>query len=507
MGQEAGAGTGFREAPHRLSALDAGFLYLERRSQPLHIAGIITFDDALDYERLIVDLAARLHLVPRCTQRAVPMPLGFGYPTWEPDPAFDLRRHVRRRQLRPPGGDRELAALCAILYAQPLDRDHPLWEMHLIEGYDGADPPRAPGDVPAMSERARGRGGRGTALLVKVHHSMADGVAGVQLLAMLFDTVPNAAATPWGVPEPRSQVEPPGFARRLYDGVVERAAVRATQGRAVLELLARPRTALEQLRKTAETIGHVGRKYLAGAPATPFNGPIGTARQLGWVTFSLSVARSIKRRVGASLNDLVLAVTSGALRRVLCDRNVDPDPLVLRAIVPVNRRGATESRDLGNRISLMVAPVPVGIQDPIERMNRVRDATTELKATDEPAKIQRLLGLAELLPPAAHRLLGFVREPGKPINTVCTNVPGPPIPLYQQGVRVSRVLPFVPLVDGIGVAFAAFSYEDTLAIGITADPGLVPDVDVVASALRTSFEELSSASGAAQPAVTESQVA
>ena len=502
MGREGDAGAGFGEAPRRLSALDADFLYLERRSQPLHIASIITFDSELDYERLLADLAARLHLVPRYVQRAVPTPLGFGHPTWEPDPTFDLRRHVYRRRLRPPGGDRELAALCAILYAQPLGRERPLWEMHLIEGYEGGgEGPRSPAERAAISKRPAKRGHGGTALLVKVHHSMADGVGGVELLAVLFDTVAQAAA-PCGTPSLAAQPALPSFARRVCDGVVERATARATQGRAVLGLLARPRAALEQLRETVETIRHVGRTYLAGAPATPFNGPIGAARQLGWATFSLSVARAIKQRLGASINDLVLAVMSGALRRVLHERGVDPDPLVLRAVVPVNRRGATESLLLGNRLSLMVAPVPVGIRDPIARMNRVREATTQLKAADEPAKIQHLLGLAELLPPAAHRLLGLVRQPGKAINTVCTNVPGPPTPLYQQGVRVSRVIPFVPLVGGIGVAFAAFSYDDALAIGVTADPGLVPDVDVVAGALRTSFEELSSASGALHPPAT-----
>jgi WS/DGAT/MGAT family acyltransferase len=502
MGREANAGAAFGEAPRRLSALDADFLYLERRSQPLHIASIITFDGALDFERLLADLATRLHLAPRYMQRAVPTPLGFGHPTWETDPTFDLRRHVCRRWLRPPGDDQQLAALCAILYAQPLDRDRPLWEMHVIEGYHGTGESPGSTDLRASSRRTGKRDRSGTALLVKVHHSMVDGVGGVELLAILFDTVPQAAA-PCAPPTIQGlRREPPSLARRVCDGVVERATARAMQGRAVLGLLARPRAALEQLRQTVETISHVGRTYLAGAPSTPFNGTIGTARQLGWVTFSLSVARAIKHRLGASLNDLVLAVTSGALRRVLHERGVDPDPLVLRAVVPVNRRSSTESLHLGNRISIMVAPVPVGIQDPIARMHRVHEATTQLKAADEPAKMHHLLGLAELLPPVAHRLLGFVRQPGKPINTVCTNVPGPPIPLYQQGVRVSRVLPFVPLVDGIGVAFAALTYDDALAIGVTADPGLVPDVDVVASALRTSFEELSSASGALGPAAS-----
>jgi WS/DGAT/MGAT family acyltransferase len=327
---------------------------------------------------------------------------------------------------------------------------------------------------------------------------MVDGVSGIQLLALLLDPSPDAPPPAPLAPEPTDATS--GTGGHVVEALLDRARARSAQAQALLGLLARPRATVGALRESAGALAHVGGALLAGRPSTPFNGRIGTARELSWVPLSLDAARSIKRALGGSINDVVLAVAAGALRRLLLQRRIDPDGLELRAIVPVSLRSSQQYLSLGNRISIMMAPLPVGVRDPVERLRRVQAEMARLKTSNEAAKMDRLFRMVELLPPSLHHLLGWIPEPGRPINTVCTNVPGPPVALYQQGVRVTGMVPFVPLVDGIGVAFAVLSYEDTLTVGVTADPGLVPDVDAVSAAVQAAFGELWLASGAARPA-------
>lgn len=488
-----GAGSHLEATARRLNAFDASFLYLERPSQPLHVASVLTFEGALDFGRLIALLRTRVPLLPHYTDRMMPAPFGLAHPSWEPDPEFDLSAHVQHHTLRPPGGDKELADLCAALYAQPLDRAKPLWEVHLID--DGRRSTwRAPH---AASTRVDGpgcharEGSPRSALFVKAHHCLIDGISGVQVLGALLDT--SVEARPVVSPDARPHPELPGMVRRLVGALSDRAAAGIARSVAMATLVGRPRSAAAKLRETGDAIAHVARTFLAEAPRTPFNGRTGRDRHLAWVSVSLAETKAIKTQFGGSLNDVVLAVISGALRRLLLERGADPDRLELRALVPVTVRRPHEHLTLGNRISMMVVPLPVGIHDPVERLRQVRVATTHLKADRAAAKITRILQLVELLPPRLTRLAGWIQRPGASVNTICTNVPGPPISLYQQGVRLDRVIPFAPIVDGIGVAFAVLSYEDTLTLGVTADPGLVPDVQAVVAALRTSFQELSTA--------------
>jgi WS/DGAT/MGAT family acyltransferase len=481
-----------------LSALDASFLYLERPSQLLHVASILTFEGTLDFERLVLDLRSRLHLIPRYTDRVMPVPLGLAHPTWEPDPEFDVRDHVRQRTLRPPGNDEQLAELCAMLCTQPLDRTRPLWEVYLIDGYrcDAARSEGSP-DSPPAGEHAmpdRSASPERSVLFVKVHHCMIDGVSGVQLLGVLLD----ASSKPPPIPGPEGiRLRPalPGAATRLVGALSDSVITGVTRGVAALSLLARPRRAARELQQTADAIVSLLRTFLAGVPQTPLNGRISAARGIASVTFSLNETKSIKNRLGGSVNDVVLAVVSGALRRILEERSMNPDRVELRAMVPVNVRPAHEHLRLGNRISMMVAPLPVGILDPVERLRQVRAATEQIKSHNESAKMERIVDLVALLPPSVQRLVGWLQGLAAPINTICTNVPGPPVSLFMQGVRLDHITPIVPLADGIGVAFAILSYADTLTVGITCDATLVPDPREVAAALRTSFEELWAASG------------
>lgn len=479
----------------RLSTLDAGFLYFERPTQVLHVASTLTFQDTLDYERVITDLRIRLPLVPRYMDRVIPAPLGLAHPTWEHDPNFDLRAHVHRRTLRPPGTDQQLAELCATLYMQPLDRAKPLWELYVIDGYRGDG---RPSDTPATqrvasAERTETSRPPRSALFVKVHHCMIDGISGVQLLAILLDTTPK----PQSISPPGVQQRPalPTATVRLLDALSDRLTVGVRRGIATLGLMASPGHALQELRDTADALAHLLLKSLMRPPPTPFNGQLGIARGLAWASFSLNETKTIKNRLGGSVNDVVLAVISGAMRRVLTERGMNADRIELRAAVPVNIRGTHEHLKLGNQISMMIAPLPIGILDPVERLRQVRAATALLKTGDESGKTERVLELVDLVPPAVQQFLGWFKGLAGPVNTICTNVPGPPISLYMQGVRLERMVPFVPLADPVGLAFAILSYADTLTIGVTADAALVPDLREIVGPLYAAFEELWVATG------------
>src|SRR5262245_18495183 len=359
----------------RMTALDAAFYHLERAGQLLHVGGIYTVDGALDYERTLADLSAKMHLIPRYTQRVIPVPFNLGHPTWEPARGFDLRLQVVRHVLRPPGDDDQLRNLASRLFAEPLDRSRPLWELHQIDGY---------------------RGDR-SAILAKVHHCMIDGVSGVQLLGVLFDVTPDPAPTPPApavppappVPKPSAQAW-----RALADG----AATTVGGVRALVGLLGRPAEAWEELRETLAAAGDLVRLALAPIPSTPFNGFVGTLRRIEWATFALNELKAIKNRLGGTVNDVILATISGALRRYLEDRGQNPGRGELRAMCPVTVRTAAEHLKLGNRVSAMMAPLPVGIFDPLERLRQVRSAMEQLKRSGESERMTRVLDLLSYVP-------------------------------------------------------------------------------------------------------------
>jgi WS/DGAT/MGAT family acyltransferase len=232
------------------------------------------------------------------------------------------------------------------------------------------------------------------------------------------------------------------------------------------------------------------RVLLERVPPTPFNGHVSILRRVLWHTVPLHAFKSIKNRLGGTVNDAVLATRSGALRRYLESAGLNPDRMELRAMCPVNVRTADEHMALGNRISMMVAPLPVGIYDPVERYRQVRAAMAQIKASGESARMTRILDLMTLLPPTLQTAAGWLQVQSSPVNTICTNVPGPPVSLYTQGRRLETMIPLVPLAQGIGLAFAMLSYADTLTIGVTLDPALIRDGERIVECIGDSFEEL-----------------
>jgi WS/DGAT/MGAT family acyltransferase len=449
----------------RMTALDAAFYHLERTGQLLHVGGIYTAEGALDYDRTLADLSARLHLIPRYTQRVVPVPLNLGHPTWEQARGFDIRMHVVRHTLRRPGDDEQLRSLASRLFAEPLARSRPLWELHQIDGY---------------------RGDR-SALLAKVHHCMVDGVSGVQLLGVMFDPSPRPAPPP---PAPATTPAPPLPTRsaQAWRALADGAATVVEGVRDLGGLLRHPATALEELQTTVTGLSELLRLGLAPIPQTPFNGFVGTLRRIEWATLDLNQVKAIKNRLGGTVNDVILATISGALRRYLESRGINPDRVELRAMCPVNLRTAAEHLKLGNRVSALMAPLPVGIFDPLERLRQVRAAMEQLKRSGESMRMSRMMDLLSYVPVPLQHQMSWVQS--TPVNTICTNVPGPPVSLYFQGKRLEAMVPIVPLAQGVGLAFAILSYADTITIGADLDPGLIHDGSRISADLYVSFDEL-----------------
>ncbi len=454
----------------RMTPLDAAFYHLERTGQLLHVGSVCMFGGPLDYERTVADLAARLHLVPRYTQRVMPVPLNLGNPTWEPARGFDIRQHVVRHVLRPPGDDEQLRNLVSRLFAEPLDRSRPLWELHQIDGW---------------------RDDRGV-LLAKVHHCMIDGVSGVQLLGVLFDVTALPAPSP-PAPEPPPPSPPPTPSEQAWQAVAEGAASAAEGLRVLRGLLRRPRDAWQEARAALEVLGGGARMMLESIPPTPFNGFVGTLRRLEWLTLDLHEVKRVKNRLGGTVNDVVLATITGGLRRYLEHRGYTADRVELRAMCPVSVRTANERLQLGNRVSAMIAPLPVGIFDPLERLRQIRTAMEQLKGRGESQRMGRLIELLGYLPAPLQPQMGWLQS--TPVNTICTNVPGPPVSLFFQGLRLERMVPLVPLAQGVGLTFAILSYADTLTIGVNLDPALIRDGDRIVKELDASFAELRTLAG------------
>jgi diacylglycerol O-acyltransferase len=456
----------------RLTALDAAFYHLEHPGQLLHVGGIYTTGGPIDHRLLCEDIEARLPGIPRYLQRVVPVPLTLGHPTWEADPTFEIDNHVRRHVLRAPGDDTQLAALAGRIFAEPLARDRPLWELHLVEGYQGS----------------------AAALVAKVHHCMIDGVSGVQLMSVLFDVSPNPGRRdlPAPLPEPPPPPRPLAQATRALWESGETAWRRV---RGTTALLRRPAGALAAVREGLASLARLGRVVLQPPPATPYNGHVSGLRRVAWRTLSLNEVKSVKNRLGGTVNDVILTIIAAALRRDLEARGIEPDGLELRAMCPVNVRRPDEHLALGNRVSMMFGTLPVGIYDPLERFRQVRATMGRLKREKESDHVARVLDLVELIPAGIQVPLAQLQLNWVPINTICTNVPGPPVSLYVQGQRLETLVPLVPLAQGVGLAFAILSYADTITIGIVGDPALVGDVAPIADGIAAAHAELCGLAG------------
>jgi len=461
----------------RLTTLDATFLYTEKPTQPMHVGGCMVYEGHVSRDVLVDALERRLHLLPRYRQRVVFPPFAMAHPTWEDDAAFDMRNHVEELTLPPPGDDRALSEAGGRAFAGMLDREHPLWKLIVING-------RADGN---------------TAVVWKVHHAMIDGVSGVDLTMVLHDLKPDAPppdppASPW---QPRPIPDPLTL---LQDAVRDRLTEAAQTMTDDAFRLLRPTELEARLRQLMGAVGSSAPNVLRPAPRVPFNAPISADRRFGWAEFSFGEFRRIKSILGGTVNDVVLTVIAGGIGRYLRALGLPTEGVEVRAMCPVSMRRPDERGALGNLVSMIFAPLYVGVLDPVERLAAERSAMTRLKDQDQAGGLYEVTHLMDRIPPAVQSVAGQLAVPNTLLNTVSTNVPGPQIPLYLSGHRLIGWCPLIPLASEVGLVNAILTYDQRLTIGVTVDPGLVPDVWLYVECLKAAFAEMLSAADAAETA-------
>jgi diacylglycerol O-acyltransferase len=459
----------------RLTGLDSSFLHLERDATHMHVAGCMVFDgEPPAYDELLDQIVSRLHLVPRYRQRLAFVPLNQGRPVWVDDPHFNPNFHVRHTALPPPGSEDNLKRLAGRVFSQALDRDRPLWELWLVEGLEG----------------------NRFALLSKTHHALVDGVSGVDIATVLFDS----SADPMPVAPPDHEWIPqplPGGAQLLADALLERATVPAEIVRGVRATLRGPRQIAGRVAGAMAGLGAVAKTGLQAAPPSPFNVRIGPHRRFTWVRGDLNQFKAIKNSLGGTVNDAVLASVAGALGRFMRQQGLPTEDVVLKAMVPVSIRADVERGALGNRVAAMWAPLPVGTTDPVERLLQISAGMEGIKDSGQAVGAQVLTELSGFAPPTIMAQAARLQARQRMFNLVVTNVPGPQFPLYVLGRRLEAMFPMVPLAENTALGIAIMSYNGQLNFGLNADYDALPGLESLADELRASVDELAAAASAA----------
>ena len=460
-------------ATTRLTALDATFIEIESPTTPMHVGTITRFegaplrDDAgcIRIDDIRRHVVRRLEPFPRFRQRLVRLPFGVGRPVWADDPTFDVTHHVRLAAVPSPGGSEQLHRLAEMLHMQLLDRTRPLWELWFVDGM-------ADGSV---------------ALIEKIHHSLVDGVSTVDFTGALLDLSPGPASEPsLVVPHPDAGGD---------DGVpVWWVATQGELGRParalrdVASAAVRPRRTLAVLREAL-----AGLSTVVLAPPSPINQSVGRHRRFEEVHLSLADVNAARARTGGTVNDVVLAAVAGGLRHLIESRGEAIGERPLRAFVPVSLRADADHLTFGNQVAGMLAPLPVHLSDPLDRLRSVREATTQLKGGGQARMLAQLLSGADLLPEALIGLVGRSVHRQPFANVVVTNVPAWPEPLYFLGSRMLDTVAIVPLGGNLAVSIGVVSYDSQLTLGLFADRDACPDVAILAEGIEKSFVELRSA--------------
>jgi diacylglycerol O-acyltransferase len=462
----------------RLSPVDASFLHQERQSSHMHVGALVIFEGPPpSREDFLEHIESRLHLVPRYRQKLTFPRFEMGRPFWIDDPQFNIDYHVRHTALPSPGSTEQLRGLVGRIFSQRLDRSKPLWEVWLVQGLED---------------------GR-FALISKTHHALVDGVAGVDISAVLFDTSPVPEEPP-ADEEGWTPAPEPSQAELVAEGVKGLLGTPTDLAGRALGAVQRPRRTLAEAREAAEGIGEVLWAGLNPAPDVPLNVPIGPHRRLWWGQRPLADFKEIKNALGGTVNDAVLAVVAGALGRWLRTRGVRTEGLELRALVPVSIRGEEEQGTLGNRIAAMRGPLPVYVEDPVERLRIVREAMGDVKESKQALGAEVISGLERFAPPTLLAVASRLNFSTRIFNLIVTNVPGPQFPLYLLGREMEELVPVAFLPENHALAIAIMSYNGKVDFGLLADYDAMPDLDTVAELLEESLDELLAAARQAKPA-------
>jgi diacylglycerol O-acyltransferase len=454
----------------RLSALDRSFLDIEDRNTHMHVGATCVFDagplrttaGGIDIDRIRAYVESRLHLLPRYRQHVTHVPVE-GHPVWVDDEQFDIRYHVRHLCLPKPGCDRELKRLAGWINSQQLDRGKPLWELWVVEGLEDSR----------------------FAVIAKTHHCMVDGLAGADFLAVLLrsDAEGDFPEAPRWRPRPA-----PGPVRLLRDAAVRRMTLPV---RALQALAADPTGMWRDASDLVSALQETTTASLQSGSPTPLNRAIGSHRRFDWLEFDLDRVKALKNRLGGTVNDIVLAIVSGGIRSYLLRRGVKIAPgFVFRTFCPVGIRTPRRSAAGGNFVSAMLAELPVGEADALQRLERVREMTGRRKNAAPVHGTEVLETLADEVFPSVLGVLAATVERSLAYNLVCTNVPGPPFPLFLLGARMTESYPLVPLFGHQGVGIALLSYAGKLCWGFSADRDVVPDLHDLVEAVRAAFDEL-----------------
>jgi diacylglycerol O-acyltransferase len=465
----------------RLSAVDASFLAQEKQSSHMHVGALVIFDGPPPgRDEFLAHLGARLQRVPRYRQKLAFPRLEAGRPFWVDDPSFNLDYHVRHTALPKPGSEDQLRELAGRIFSQRLDRSKPLWEVWIVHGLED---------------------GR-FALISKTHHALVDGVSGVDIATVLFDLspVPDDVEPDDGwTPAP----EPSGV-ELVAEGVVGLAKTPFSLAGRAIGALQHPGETLDRVREAAEGLGEVVWAGMNPAPDVPLNVEIGSHRRVRWVQSRLADFKEIKNTLGGTVNDAVLAVVAGALRRWLHDRGVRTEGVELRALVPVSIRGEDERGSLGNRIAAMRGPLPVYVDDPVERLRVVREGMGELKESKQALGAEVIAALNDFAPPTLLAQASRLNFSTRLFNLIVTNVPGPQFPLYLLGREMQEIVPIAFLPEHHALAVAIMSYNGKVDFGLLADYDAMPDIDAFASHLEESLAELLAAARSAGKARAKS---
>jgi diacylglycerol O-acyltransferase / wax synthase len=451
----------------RLSSIDASFLTNESSSAHMHVGAILIFEGPPpNYEDFLAHVDSRLHLVPRFRQKLAFPPVETGRPFWVDDPNFNLAYHVRHSALPAPGSEEQLRNIGGRLFSQALDRSKPLWELWLVQGL----------------ERNR------FALITKTHHALVDGISGIDIATVLFDTKP--------VPDP---IEPdrdwvprptPSSAELAARGVVAAAETPFKLAHRALRAASDPGHTAQRIADAGEALAEVAWNLTNPAPELPLNVEIGSHRRFAWTRAELADFKKIKDVLGGTVNDVVLTVVSGALRSWLRSRGVKLAGLELRALVPVSIRSDDEHGLLGNRIAAMRGPLPVYIEDPVKRLEVVRRGMDGLKESKQALGAEVISRFNDFAPPTLLAQASRLNFSTRLFNLIVTNIPGPQIPLYVLGRELQDVFPVAFLPENHALAIAIMSYHGGIDFGLLGDYDSMEDIETLASGITESLADL-----------------
>ena len=463
----------------RLSWGDTVFLHLEREGMPLNVACVCVFEGEIPFEACVQFVESKLPLIPRYLKRLVAPPLNIGLPCWEYDPTFDIRRHIKEVTLKH-GSDAEFKTLAGKILSTVMDRQHPLWDLTIVHGLKGNQ----------------------SGFILRLHHCLADGIAGVGILNVLLDASPVAPRLPRR--KFRNRVPPPrDLVTSILNGCIDSYS----------EFVGRALSAFEDVSNMAERFFANGEdaatdeftrllpELSAPTERLRFNVLYRGPQKFAWARIPLADVKAIRQTCGTSVNDVILALVTASIRRDLELHGDRVKGRLFRMMVPVNLRGSSSPGELGNRISLVPVTVPLDIRNPRKLLAAVHERTEFLKRVHAAEWVSLSGGLIGMFPNAVQALAGRIlnRLPFTPFNMVCTNVPGPQVPLYLLGHKILHCYPYVPVGGEMALNCAILTYNGTAYFGFSGDVQAAPDLQRLETLLKLSFRELRAAAGVRPP--------